>query len=339
MRKSIDKNVRLSITVREFILYIIYFLPKFITKPLKLYYEKRKIQTVKERLKRTKVSKDEIIKKLDKLNLGEHDIFLHSSMMNIGKISGGTKFLSNLILEKVDTNKNTLLISALPFRGQFKYYLEKNPVFDVRTAPVEMGAVNEYLSLHPEAMRSLHPTHSVIAIGEKSKDYTIGHHLDDTPFSIHSPYYKLIEYNAKILMFGAGLDTLTFVHVIEDILGVYFPVNPYLKKIYSTTVINTNGESMVVNTLCHDPFKAIKRNGNKLLLPYFYKFEAILSYDTIGESVIYLLDCRKIMYAYYMALLDGISVYGKFRLNDALKNKLLEELNKYESQYGKPSIY
>jgi aminoglycoside 3-N-acetyltransferase len=177
------------------------------------------------------------------LGYWDNDIFLHSSITSIGKISGGTKFLAELILEKVNVNKNTILISALPFQGRFKEYLEQNPVFDVKNSPVVMGAVNEYLSLHPNAERSLHPTHSVIAIGPKSHYYIAEHHLDPTSFGIHSPYYKLIENNAEILMFGADLNYLTFIHVIEDMLGIYVPLNPYLKKNYFVKVIDNMGGS------------------------------------------------------------------------------------------------
>jgi aminoglycoside 3-N-acetyltransferase len=276
---------------------------------------------LRARYRRTKVKKDDIITIFDRLNL-DNDIFLHTSTISIGKINAGIKELSELILEKADINKNTLLISALPFRGRSKEYLDKRPVFDVKNSPVEMGAINEYLSFLPGALRSLHPTHSVVAIGPKASYYISEHHFDITPFGMHSPYYKLIDNDAKILMFGAGLKYLTFIHVIEDILYDCFPVDPYLKKIYTVKVISASGDVVMVDTKCHDPFKA--RDPLKLL-PYFIKYNAIERYS-IGESEILLLDAKKVVYSYLMALLDGISIFGKFVIKKEMKKKILEQI-------------
>jgi aminoglycoside 3-N-acetyltransferase len=291
--------------------------------PLKKYYEQKKIAAIKKRFMRTNVSKDDIIAIFEKINL-DSDIFLHSSMSSIGRIHASTKSIGELLLKKIDVHKNTLLVTALPFRGRFKEYLENCPVFDVRNAPVEMGAVNKYLSRHPNAERSLHPTHSVIAIGPKSNYYVSEHHLDYTPFGIHSPYYKLIETNAKILMFGAGIKYLTFIHVVEDMLGEYFPINPYFKKSYFIKVIDKTGKIHIVETVCHDRFKAIRQDINNLL-PYYKKFGAINTYK-IGESEISILEARKVIYANYMALLDGISFYGRFSLKRETREKIIEQM-------------
>jgi aminoglycoside 3-N-acetyltransferase len=310
-------------TLKQFASYIIYFLPQPVAIPLKKYYQKKQLVSIRKRYTRTNVSKDDIISILDKLYL-DNDVFLHSSLTSIGKIGMDVKSLSNLILEKVDTSKNTLLVSALPFRGRSKDYLEKGYTFNVKTARVEMGAINQYLSIYPDAIRSLHPTHSVIAIGPKASYYTSEHHLGITPFGVYSPYYKLIENNAKILMFGADLGYLTFLGVISDILGEYFPVNAYLKKSYTVNVVDILGNTHIVHTRCHDPFVAIRRDADKLL-PYFIKYNAMERYP-IGESNILLLDAKKVAYAYYMALLEGVSFYGKFHPTKDLRLKVSEQI-------------
>jgi aminoglycoside 3-N-acetyltransferase len=283
---------------------------------------------IKERFQRVRITKEEITGIINNLDL-DSDVFLHASTTNIGKISGGTKFLCEVIQSKVNIEKHTLLVSALPYRGKFKTYLETDPVFDVKTAPVEMGAINEYFSLYPNAERSLHPTHSVVAIGPDAGYYVSGHHLDNTPFGTHSPYYKILEKRGKILLFGVGLNVLTFVHVIEDILGDCFPVNPYSKKEYQVRVFDNEGKEYVVKTPCHDPLKAIKRNGNNLM-PYFLKYNAITTCP-IGDSGISVLDARLALCAYCHALLDGVSLYGKFKIKEKMKEKILGLLDEYSS--------
>jgi aminoglycoside 3-N-acetyltransferase len=310
-------------TVKQFVSYIVYFLPKFIAEPLGKYHQKKQLNIMKKRHRRVKVEKEEIVAIINNLDINS-DVFLHSSTVSIGKIAIGIKKLCILLLEKVDIEKNTLLISALPFRGRSKDFLDEGNIFDVRNAPVEMGAINEYFLTYKDSVRSMHPTHSVIAIGPKAYCYVSEHHLDITPFGKHSPYYKLIKNNAKILMFGAHLEYLTFVHVISDMLGKYFPVNEYLKKIYTVKVIDYLGNAHAVRTLCHDPFKSIKRDALRLL-PYFIRYNAIDRY-VIGESEILLLNAKKVTYAYFMALLDGVSIFGKFNLNKETEEKILEEI-------------
>ncbi|MDR1897143.1 MAG: AAC(3) family N-acetyltransferase [Prevotellaceae bacterium] len=309
---------------KKIISYIIYFLPEFIVKPLKKLYRKRQLKHNRDRSMQITVSKEDIASVLNRLDL-DSDVFLHSSISNIGQIEFDIKSLCGLLLEKIDINKNTLLASALPFRGRTKDYLEKGIVFDVRKARIEMGIINVYLSRHHDAKRSLHPTHSVIAIGPKADYYTTEHHLDITPFGIHSPYYKLIETNAKILMFGVGPEYLTFVHVVEDIFGEHYPVNPYLKKVYIVEVIDNTGKVHFVQTRCHDSFKSIKRDIYNLL-PYFIRYNAIERHK-IGETEISVLNAKTVVYAYYMALLDGVSFYGKFHLKDNFKKEINEQLD------------
>jgi aminoglycoside 3-N-acetyltransferase len=304
--------------------YIIYFLPNFLKKILKKYRDQRNNILIKKRFKKTRMFKEEIIAIIERLNL-DCDVFLHSSMSSIGYVNCSTKYISDYLLEKVDVSRNTLLSTAMPFKNMSsKVYLEENKIFDVRSALVETGAINKYLSLHQKAERSLHPTHSVVAIGPKSSYYTSEHYLDQTPFGIHSPYFKLIESNAKILMLGAGINYLTFMHVIEDILGEFYPINPYLKKRYTIELINMYGSKYTMETCCHNPFKRVKLDINNLL-PYFIKFNAIERY-TIGESEISVLDAKKVIYANYMALLEGVCTYGKFKLKRELKEKILENI-------------
>jgi hypothetical protein len=130
-------------------------------------------------------------------------------------------------------------------------------------------------------------------------------------------------------MLGADLRYLTFLHVIEDIFGEYFPIDPYLEKIYVMNVIDSSGTQKIVKTHCHNPLKSIDREAGRLL-PYFLKYNAIKHYP-IGESEISLLDAKKVVFSYHMALLDGVSIYGKFRLTKKLQLKIYEQIEALKS--------
>ena len=129
-------------TLKIAIKYALYYAPRPLQERLRKIQMERELREGMERAKRTRVSKAEFLELMDRLDWGS-DIFLHTSMLNVGKIEGGAKFIADTLSRKVDTERYTLLVSALPYRGSFWEYLRMNPTFDVRTADIAMGAVNE----------------------------------------------------------------------------------------------------------------------------------------------------------------------------------------------------
>lgn len=305
---------------------VLYFSPKCIKERLHNIQEKKEMKEGLERAKRTKVKKEELLSILDNLELNS-DVMLHTSIINVGKIEGGAKFIANTIVERVVGSYHTLIVSALPYRGAFKEYLKDKPVFDVRTAPIAMGSVNERLGGLPEAHRSIHPTHSVIALGKKAEDYVCEHHLDTTPFGIHSPYFKLLENNAKILMLGATLNNLTYVHAIEDLIGDVHPIKCYGKEKYQVDCIDQNGHALKVSTTYHNPIKGIIRDLSPLH-DDLLKEGAMVAFP-FGEAEIMLIDVKKFTRFYLNQLLRGRSIYGRHHVSAELQKRIEYLLNYY----------
>ncbi len=94
------------------------------------------------------------------------------------------------------------------------------PVFHQTLTPSVVGTLTNVFRQHPEAMRSLHPTHSVAAIGARAAELVAGHEQDDTPCSLVSPYGKLITWGGKVLIIGPGLECCTFFHCCEELAEV-----------------------------------------------------------------------------------------------------------------------
>ena len=306
----------MNIGIKKFIKIVLLFCPSFIKEYAHSIGAKEELNEAVKRMRRTKVSKEDVISVLNSFDLNS-DVMLHCSIMNIGKIAGGTKFLCNTILEKVNISKHTLLVSALPYRGPFKDYLDKNPVFDVNTAPIAMGSVNEYFGIMDCAFRSLHPTHSVVAIGPNAKEYTAKHHLDETPFGVNSPYYKLIINHGKILLFGTSLNNMTIAHVIEDMLGKDFPVRVYCHKSYNIKVIDSEGEKHIVHTTCHNKFQGILRDGNRLRKGLINN--KIMEIHDFGEAEVSVVKAWDFAVFYLNMLLNGKSIYGKHSVSNKLR--------------------
>lgn len=297
-------NKTLKIAVK----YALYYAPRPLRERLRKIQMERELREGLERAKRTKVSKAEFTELMDRLDW-DSDIFLHTSMLNVGKIEGGAKFIADTLSRKVDTERYTLLVSALPYRGSFWEYLRMNPTFDVRTADIAMGAVNERLAARPDACRSIHPTHSVVAIGKRAAEYTATHHLDKTPFGPHSPYWKLFQNKGKILLLGATLNNVTAIHALEDALGDSYPIDIYAADDYPVTCYDWEGRPLIVSTKCHHPLKCISRDGTVLRK----SLEACggLEAYPLGESEVLFIDATKYAQCFFDQLAQGRSIYGR----------------------------
>ena len=293
--------------------------PGFITTPLRDWTQKRELNRALEISRRTRVTKEQVADALAQFTF-DSDVMLHCSMVNIGKIQGGVKFIADTLLQAVDTSRHTLIVSALPYRGAFASWLSEERTFDVRTAPVAMGAVNERLAQHPDALRSVHPTHSVIAIGPRAADYTAEHHLDATPFGPHSPYCKLITRHAKTLLFGATQNNVTFIHAIADLLGDAHPVSVYKRRRYAIPCIDRQGNPLTVNTPVHAPWPGALRDCDCManLLAEHHALQSV----PLGEASVTLFDCYDYAMLYLDYLASGRSIYGRHRVTDALLQRI-----------------
>lgn len=300
-----------------------YILPDFIKSRIQSRHDERFLNECKERMKRTRVSKEEIASVISKLDIDGCDVMLHTSMISIGKLEGGRKWVAECLFDKMDLERNTLLTVALTYIGKNKDFLESNPTFDVRTAPIAMGAINEYIASLDGAIRSIHPTHSVVAIGKKAKEYTMNHHKDVTPFGENSPYYKIIKNRGKIVFFGISINSFTAVHALEDPLLDVMPVNIYNKKRYSVRCLDWDGKELYVETPCHNPIAGMRRSliqfENEMILL------GIMKKYPIGEGFVSVVDAYSFAQYYLSKLKEGYSMYGKIKVTEKLK-KAIEEL-------------
>ncbi len=312
-------------SLRTLVKYMLYFSPAPLKKAIHKRIEKKRLDDGMARYKRCKVSKEQVEEILGKIDFN-HDIMLHTSTINIGRIAGGAKWLAETIVKHCDLKNHTLVVSALPYFGAFADYLTDDMVFDVRTAPIAMGAVNERIASMEYACRSAHPTHSVVALGKDKEFYTVSHHCDKTPFGPNSPYYKLIANKAHVILFGATLNNITFIHAVEDALGGYYPVkNIYAKKNYHVKCVTQSGEIVEVETIVHDKFTSIRRDSS-----FFEKDGIDLGYIKrypLGEGFVYDIDAYALSHRYCQLLKNGKSIYGKCRKMNQNVNLAIDGLS------------
>ena len=140
--------------------------------------------------------------------------------------------------------------------SSYEYLLQGN-TFEVRRTPSYTGILTEFARRQRQAVRSLHPTKSVCAIGPAARELTATHHLSPYPYDTGSPYYKLIEHGGKIVGLGVTTNYISFGYCVDDALKEKFPVKVYHDRIFEAPCLNYEGETVIVRTYAHDMSKVV----------------------------------------------------------------------------------
>lgn len=152
-------------------------------------------------------------------------IFVHSSLSKFGYVEGGAEAVVSALIKTVG-EKGTVAVPG------FSFSLGKDSsVFDVKNTPSEMGKISEALRNRKGTYRSHHLTHSVVAIGYKAKELTETHSI--TPCAKESPFRKLIDWGAYILLLGVDQNVNTTFHVIEEKKIVLYKIQRDKECIYN----------------------------------------------------------------------------------------------------------
>ncbi|AZS13388.1 AAC(3) family N-acetyltransferase [Paenibacillus lutimineralis] len=137
-------------------------------------------------------------------------LLVHSSMKSIGEVDGGADTVLDALSEYMQEG-----LLVLPTHT-WSYINADNPKFYVETSPSCVGILPELFRGREGAIRSYHPTHSVAALGEDAAEFVAGAELCDTPCHRESPWGKLLDRQATIMLVGVDLRRNTFIHGIEE---------------------------------------------------------------------------------------------------------------------------
>ena len=158
---------------------------------------------------------DHITQGLHILGVREGGVLLvHSSLSALGHVDGGPETVIQGLLDALGS-EGTLLMPAL----SYETVIRGSSIFDVRYTPSNVGAIPEYFRTRPGTRRSVHPTHSVCAVGPMVGALLDDHPLDDTPCGPRSPFHKLRDVGGQLLMLGCGLRPNTSMHAIEQMVA------------------------------------------------------------------------------------------------------------------------
>lgn len=239
------------------------------------------------------LSEEDIILDLKKAGIQSGDsVLVHSSLSRIGHLIDGPKTLVDALLSVVG-EEGTILMPTSPNNVYQLNYIRNTPFFDVLNSPSKTGAITEYFRKCSGAIRSLHPTEPVSAIGRLATYYTKDHFNQLTPYNENSPFYRISEQGGKILYIGVTLSMAgTNLHTLEDAVPDFkFPV--YHDEIFEMDVVDSAGVKHPIKTKVHNPEYSKKRKCDDLI-PMF-ESEGALFQQNIGEANTLVVDAKRFL--------------------------------------------
>lgn len=172
-------------------------------------------------LTRTWLTRSRIVADLRALGVANGELLLvHPALPPLGYVFGGPRTVVVALSDVVGAEGTVVLPSHT-----WQWMDEGCREFDVRTTPACVGAIAEEFRKWPGVARSLHPTHSVAAMGPLARQLVEGHDRCRYPCGPGSPYSRALELGCRILLLGTGLESNTSHHTVEALADV-----PYLLK-------------------------------------------------------------------------------------------------------------
>lgn len=231
------------------------------------------------------------------------NVIIHSSMDALHLSFSFGKIL--LLVREIIREKGTMLFPTFPKLGSYEF-LKSGEIFDVRKTPSYMGILTEFARRQREAVRSLHPTKSVCAIGPLARDLTATHSESPYAFDRCSPYYKLAEQGGKIIGLGVSTERNSFVHCVEDVLKDDFPIKVHHPELFAARCLNYNYELVVVETFAHD-LKKMNHNIPRYMSEHITR-DAVLDLKIDGMKF-FRADAAKLLDQMTSLAARGITIY------------------------------
>lgn len=244
-------------------------------------------------------------------------VFLHSSLKSLGFVEGGPRAVIDALCAVVGT-EGTVIIPTyfLPGGTIHATCHMADYVFDPVRCGSNLGALPAEFLKYPGVKRSIHPTHSVSAVGKLADFITDSHHLADSIFGTGSPWQRCIEVNGKVLGLGVSMGPITFYHTLEDKLGKAFPLPVRMAEQFQLPCRDWEGNSISVPVVPLDPAYMPRRIDNPErddLRTYFWnEFSrmGLIHTGVVGEAKSWYIESQAFYKHLECLAADGITIYA-----------------------------
>lgn len=208
------------------------------------------------------ITKDEIKKGLKKLGLKKGNVVLvHSSLSSLGKVEGGSETVIQALIETVG-KKGTVM---MPY-------------------PLGKATIAKVFSSMPGVYKSIHPIHSVYAMGAKARYLTKDHDKMPTACGKGTPFGKLVDLGGYILLIGVDQDRSTTLHTAEDYADL-----PYLSEAEFKYIDESGNERTLVLKRFPGPHR------NFIEMDRVFREKRIMKIERIGNAMVRFIDAKKMI--------------------------------------------
>jgi aminoglycoside 3-N-acetyltransferase len=136
-------------------------------------------------------------------------LMVHSSLSKIGYVLGGAQAVVRALIEILGPEGTQFEDDDLELAQ------DHVPAFDPAVTPTSMGVIAETFRTWPRVVRSPHPQVSVTARGPLASMIATPHEIAWGQ-GAGSPFERLYELDATLLLLGVGFNRVTFLHFAES---------------------------------------------------------------------------------------------------------------------------
>jgi aminoglycoside 3-N-acetyltransferase len=141
-------------------------------------------------------------------------VVIHTDLMKVGIIDR-VKPREQLLADHWSVIQEVASDRCLLF-PTFNYSFCSDGIYDVKTAPAEVGVLNEYVrQLHPN-LRTRTPVFNFCILN----NIGFSQSAVENPFSHESTFAEIVKFRAQILFYGSGLHGNTFIHHVEELMNI-----------------------------------------------------------------------------------------------------------------------
>ena len=178
------------------------------------------------------IYREDILKQLEAFQIATgKPVLVHTSLRAIGEIEGGADTLLSALISYFTKDGGLLCIPT---------HTWNRDVMDRSKAETCVGVLSNVAAAHPDGIRSMHPTHSIVVFGDRNKalEFIQCEIEANTPTSPNGCYGNFYKEDGYILLIGVEHNKNTFLHCVEEKLQV---PNRLTKNMVERTIIHEDG--------------------------------------------------------------------------------------------------
>lgn len=233
-------------------------------------------------------TKSEILQQLQAMRAPRDKVVLvHSSLRAVGDVEGRGEGLLEALIEYFAADG----LLCIPTHTWAYLSDPKKITLDLISGDTCIGTLPNLAAKHPDAVRSVHPTHSMAVFGVRTRAnaFVEGEDKWITPAHPSGCYGKIYDSDGFILLVGVGHNRNTYLHCVEEMLGIH---NRLSHEAKNASIRYPNGE---VEIRPMHPHEAIGIGDVSLRYP---KYEAAFRYHNcitdgyLGNAAVQLCNAR-----------------------------------------------